>query len=89
MSMDQQRTVEALWTTDGVCACGKPIRATDDKICMAQVNTSWCALPAIRNTLAVGIYCKWCADAINVTLKSLKKLPERDKLKRTTFSNGE
>ena len=87
LSMEQQRTVEALWTSDGVCACGAPIARMADKICLAQVNSSWCALETVRNTLAVGIYCASCADKINVLLKSLKALPEADKLKRQTFSD--
>ena len=88
MSMEQQRTVEALWQSDGICACGRPIAARDDKICLAQVNSSWCTLPAARNTLAIGIYCARCADLINVCMKSLKALPERDKLVSRPFTSN-
>lgn len=86
MSMEQQRTVEALWLSDGICSCGRPIIARDPKLCLAQVNTSWCTLAGVRNTLAIGIYCTVCADAINVFMKNLRQLPERDKLKRTPIS---
>ena len=86
LSMEQQRTVESLWISDGMCACGATIARKDDKICIAQVNTSWAALESARNTLAIGIYCARCADIINVTLKSLRALPERDKLKSKTFT---
>lgn len=86
MSMEQQRTVEALYTADGHCVCGRVIRRMDDKTCLAQINTSWCKLEAARNTLAIGIYCAWCANKINLLLKSLAPLPERDKLKSQVIS---
>jgi hypothetical protein len=86
--MEQQRTVEALWQSDGLCACGRPIRRMDEKMCIAQVNSSWCVLTAARNTLAIGIYCAVCADRINVCLKTLKALPERDKLKSLPFTSN-
>ena len=41
-----------------------------------------------RNTLAIGIYCGWCANKINVLLKSLKALPESDKLKSNIMSGN-
>jgi hypothetical protein len=88
MSMEQQRTVEELWLSDGYCVCGCAIRRQDAKLCMAQINSSWCVLEAVRNTLAVGIYCSRCAELIEVCLKSLKKLPERDRLKSHIISNG-
>lgn len=87
LSLEQQRIVEALWTQDGLCMCGAPIGRMADKMCLAQVNSSWCALESVRNTLAVGIFCASCADKVNVLLKSLKPLPEADKLKRRAFSN--
>ena len=82
----QQRIVDELWTSDGVCVCGRPITKMDAKICLAQVHTSWAELASVRNTLAVGIYCGFCAQQINMLLKSLKKLPEPDKLKRQQIS---
>lgn len=86
LTMEQQKIVEYLYLSDGVCACGNPIRRMSPKMCMAQINTSWCELPSVRNTMAVGIYCGRCAELIDVCLKSLKKLPEDDKLKRTRIS---
>lgn len=86
--MEQQRTVEALYTSDGACSCGRPIGRMSDKIVMAQINSSWCVLDGVRNTMAIGIYCSACADKINVCLKSLKALPERDKLKSIPLSGN-
>jgi len=88
LSFSQQREVEALWTADGLCVCGRPIRRMDAKMCLAQVNSSWSSLEAARNTLAIGIYCAVCADRINVCLKTLKALPERDKLKSLPFTSN-
>jgi len=88
MSMEQQRTVEYLWLSNGICTCGQPIDRNDDKLCLAQVNSSWASLDAAKNTLAIGLYCKWCADKINVLLKSLRALPEPDKLKKQRFTGS-
>src|ERR1700683_697881 len=87
ITLEQQRIVEHLWLSDGVCTCGNTIQRMAPKICMAQINTSWCVLPAVRNTMAVWIYCGRCAELIDVCLKSLKKLPESDKLKRTILTD--
>lgn len=89
ITLEHQRVIEQLWLSDGVCTCGNVIKRQHPKMCMAQINTSWCELPAVRNTMAVGIYCGRCAELIDVCLKSLKKLPEADKLKRTQISGGE
>jgi hypothetical protein len=83
ITLEQQKLVESLYLSDGVCVCGNTIKIMAPKMCMAQINTSWCELPAVRNTMAIGIYCGRCAELINVCLKSLKKLPESDKLKRS------
>ena len=88
ITLEHQRIVEQLWLSDGLCTCGRPISRMAPKICMAQINTSWCELPAVRNTMAVGIYCGRCAELIDVCLKSLKKLPEADKLKRIRLSGS-
>lgn len=85
LSLEQKRTVDSLWQSDGTCVCGAGIRAEDDKICLAQVNTSWTVLKGAQNTLAIGIYCSKCASLINMCLKNLKPLPEEDKLKRRPF----
>lgn len=88
LSLDQQHIVEDLWTQErGICTCGRAILKMDAKLCMSYINTSWAALPGVRNTMAIGIYCGFCAQIINMTLKSLKKLPEPDKLKRQTLSD--
>jgi hypothetical protein len=86
ITLEQQKLVENLWLSDGVCVCGRPIKVSSPKMCMAQINTSWCELPAVRNTMAIGIYCGRCAELIDVCLKSLKKLPEPDKLKRSRIN---
>jgi hypothetical protein len=86
LSMEQQRTVDALYISDGVCACGRAILRADPKLVMAQINSSWCTLDAVKNTMAIGIYCDQCANLINICLKSLKQLPERDKLKSHIIS---
>jgi bacterioferritin-associated ferredoxin len=86
ITLEQQHLVEFLWLSDGVCTCGNPIKKMSPKMCLAQINTSWCKLESVRNTMAVGIYCGRCAELIDVCLKSLKKLPEADKLKRTIIS---
>ena len=86
LSLAQKHDVDNLWLSDGVCVCGNPIKHDDAKMALAQVNTSWSPLPGARNTIAVGIYCGPCADKINVALRNLRALPERDKLKSRKIS---
>lgn len=89
MNLEQQRTVDALWVKDrGLCVCGAVIERMHPKMVFSQINTSWCVLESVRNTLAIGIYCGKCSDIICMTLKNLKPLPEPDKLKRQTFSGS-
>lgn len=89
LNLEQQRLVEFLYCADGQCTCGNPISRTSPKLVMAQINSSWCEFAAVRNTMAVGIYCGRCAELIDVCLKSLKKLPEADKLKKIRLSGDD
>lgn len=86
ITLEQQRTVEDLYLADGYCSCGRLVRRQDAKLVMSQINSSWSTLPAVRNTMAIGIYCSRCAELIDVCLKSLRQLPEADKLKKKVLS---
>ena len=88
ITLEQQRTVEELYLADGTCTCGAIITRQSPKMVMSQINSSWATLAAVRNTMAIGIYCGRCAELIDVCLKSLKQLPERDKLVSKVISGN-
>lgn len=79
---EQITAVSFLMDAEGLCKCGRFLKRTDGKLCLAQINTKYFADPRGQNLLVIAAYCFGCATKINETLKSLenkKSHPEPDK----------
>ena len=73
LSDSQIQVIDHLWRMTGVCcACERPLEESNAKMAMGVINTRYCAIPAVRNTIGISLYCARCTEAINNLLRSLK-----------------
>lgn len=84
LSKDQASSTKHLMDREGLCTCGKFLKRTDAKLCLANISTDYCSNPALRNTILIAAYCVTCATLIDNTLRSLKGIhanPEPDRIR--------
>ena len=73
LSDPQIQVIDHLWRMTGVCcACHSPLEERNAKMALGVINTRYCAIPTVRNTLGISLYCGRCAEAINALLKNLE-----------------
>lgn len=78
LSSEQPQAIKYLMDSEGLCTCGRFLKSTDAKLCLAQVNTAYFADPKGRNLLLIAAYCFDCAQKINNTLMYIRRLAKPD-----------
>ena len=76
ISHEQQRVVEHLWRMTGQCSgCKTILTERSPKSCFGTVNSSYCMIPSVRNTIGMSLFCGSCTEKMSALIRQMR-VPE-------------